>query len=166
MQLEKWWGNIFGPFYKILLIHKCLFFIFCNMCYSGVIGKDWFKLKASIKFLNFQNSILGLKFEYIFSITCHSKTAWWFQVNESVCIAKFEQQCDNNYQNIWKRTQILVVRWRNITCQFYSNTFNDCCTLKAQALKSHLLCFFVKFFLSSAQSVYQVSSIYNSLILI
>ena len=35
------------------------------MYYSGFIEKDWFKLKTLIKFLNFQNSILGLKFEYI-----------------------------------------------------------------------------------------------------
>ena len=45
--------------------NKCLFFFFRNMYYSRFIGKDWLKLKTLTKFLNFQNSILGLKFEYI-----------------------------------------------------------------------------------------------------
>ena len=38
--------------------------------------------------LNFWNSSLN-----IFSIMCHSKMHDGFKVNESVCIAKFEQQC-------------------------------------------------------------------------
>ena len=78
--MEKWLSNIFGRSYKILFIIRGTFFtakhtslgtkyvfifIFCEIYYSKYFGKDWFKLKISLKFLNFQNSILGLKFEYI-----------------------------------------------------------------------------------------------------
>ena len=58
-----------------------------------------------------------------------------FQVNESVCIAKFEQHCvitiiktfENEPKFWW-----LDEKYRIITCQFYSYAFNDRCTLKAQ----------------------------------
>ena len=73
------WRNAeatYVPFYKISRVilftakhtlhgTKCLFFFFRYMYYSGLIGKDWLKLKTLTKFLNSQNSILGLKLEYI-----------------------------------------------------------------------------------------------------
>ena len=72
-------SNIFCPSYKILLIqypeepfslqstlyfvgNKCLFF--CNIYCGRFIGKDLFKIKISKNVLNFENSVLGLKFEY------------------------------------------------------------------------------------------------------
>ena len=60
-----------------LVRNKCLFFIFRKICCSESIGKDWFKLKISVKFLSFQNSILGLEFEYIWYKMSFKKNAWW-----------------------------------------------------------------------------------------
>ena len=58
---------------------------------SGFIVKDLCKLKTSIKFLKFQNSILGLSLN-ILAWNVIQKMYDGCTVNESVCIAKFEQQ--------------------------------------------------------------------------
>ena len=172
IELEKWWSNIFGRFYKILFIryweepfsvqnrlclvwNKCFFFIFRNMHYNEFIGKDWFKLKISIKFLNFQNSFLGLKFG--------------FKVNECVRISKSEQQYVSNYHNIWKRTQIPVVIWKNILLLHsgFLLIHSMIASLKSEAITLRLLRFFSKYVLHFQYNRYiGVARYTNSLILI
>ena len=189
LQLEEWWSNIFDASYKILFIqyleepflqqntlclvqNKCLFFVFRNMCYSRFIGKDWFKLKTSVKFLKFQNSIVGLSLN-IFSITCHSKNAWRVQSKWVCVLSKYFDNCYNtlllkavcysNYQNLWKRTQILVVRWKNVLLwhvSFILVHLMIAAPLKAQAIMPHLLLFFSKYFLHCQQLVYWGCYIY------
>ena len=54
-----------------------------------------------------------------------------------------------------------------IICQFYSNTFNDTCALKAQVITFHFLRFFSKYFLNRQHNRYIGFAIYIiSLILI
>ena len=100
--------------YLVLLTRHCLFDIQRNLFHckthfdwyeirayflffgihtiTGFTGKSSFKLKISVNFLNFQNSTYGLKFGYISYQMSFKKMHDWFKVNESMCIAKFEQR--------------------------------------------------------------------------
>ena len=119
-----------------------------------------------------QFSKLNFRFEIWIYLVSHviQKLHDEFQVNESVCIAKFEQQCVITIIKIFENEP--KFRWLDekifhCTCQLYSNTFNDRCTLKAQAITSNVLRFFSKYFLHRQHNRYIGFALYTiSLILV
>ena len=121
-----------------------------------------------------QFSQLNFRFEIWIYLVSHviQKLHDGIQVNESVCITKFEQQCvitiikifENEPKFRWSDEKIFCYYF---LCQFYSNTFNDHCILRAQAITFHLLRFFSKYFLHRQHNRYIGFALYtNSLILI
>ena len=94
-----------------------------------------------------------------------------FKMNESVWMVEYEQQYVNNYQNIWKRPQIPMVRWKSIFLLHFSFILTHLMIavpfLKAQAIMLRLLCFSSKHFLHCQHNRHIRVAIYtNSLILV
>ena len=120
-----------------------------------------------------QFSKLIFRFEVWIYLVSHDiqKVHDEFKVNECVRLSKFEQQYVSNYHNIWKRTQIPVVRWKNILLLHSSflliHSMIAAPFLKSQAITLRLLRFFSKYFLHCQYNRYIGVAIYtNSLILI
>ena len=107
IQLEKWWSNIFDPSYKTLFIRYpeepfslknalCLdeisdWFLFSVIC---TIADSLEKFDSNEKLNASQFSKFNFRFEVWIYLVWYviQKTHDEFKANESVCIAKFEQQ--------------------------------------------------------------------------